>query len=133
MDDDSYRWVGRYRKEGSNSRSRSDRWSWGESNPKSSNRITTPDPEPVDGKDDPDPKDEDASAEQGESGGRVGLLVSSNCEYLIQEFLSYKGEHVGTTQATDHALDALRYGCQGVAGGKSGDGRTRIYSDIGGW
>jgi hypothetical protein len=41
--------------------------------------------------------------------GRPGLLVADRCEALIQEFLSYKEDHVGTSAATDHALDALRY------------------------
>lgn len=41
--------------------------------------------------------------------GRPGLLVADRCEALIQEFLSYKKDHVGTSSATDHALDALRY------------------------
>lgn len=41
--------------------------------------------------------------------GRPGLLVTERCSDLIQEFLSYKEEHVGKAAATDHALDALRY------------------------
>ncbi|UIP00345.1 hypothetical protein Hbl1158_02950 [Halobaculum sp. CBA1158] len=41
--------------------------------------------------------------------GRPGLLVAERCGDLIQEFLSYKEEHVGKAAATDHALDALRY------------------------
>lgn len=41
--------------------------------------------------------------------GRPGLLVADRCTDLIQEFLSYKEEHVGKAAATDHALDALRY------------------------
>lgn len=45
----------------------------------------------------------------------VGLLVSDSCEHLVREFLSYKEEHVGTTQATDHCLDSLRYACMGVS------------------
>jgi hypothetical protein len=44
---------------------------------------------------------------------RPGLLVSDNCEHLIQEFLGYKEEHVGTTQADDHCLDCARYACMG--------------------
>ena len=40
---------------------------------------------------------------------RPGLLVSDRCEYLIQEFLGYKEDHVGTSQATDHCADSLRY------------------------
>jgi len=35
--------------------------------------------------------------------------VTDRCSDLIQEFLSYKEEHVGKAAATDHALDALRY------------------------
>jgi len=41
--------------------------------------------------------------------GRPGLLVTERCVDLIQEFLSYKEEHVGKNGAKDHALDALRY------------------------
>lgn len=40
---------------------------------------------------------------------RPGLLVADECSALIKEFLSYKEDHVGTTKAEDHALDALRY------------------------
>jgi hypothetical protein len=41
--------------------------------------------------------------------GRPGVLVTDRCGELIQEFLSYKEDHVGTPKAQDHALDALRY------------------------
>ena len=51
---------------------------------------------------------------------RVGLLVSDRCRHLIREFLGYKEDHVGTAQATDHALDALRYAVMGVGGRGSG-------------
>jgi hypothetical protein len=44
-----------------------------------------------------------------DSEGRPGLLVADRCGDLVQEFLSYKEEHVGKAAATDHALDALRY------------------------
>ena len=44
---------------------------------------------------------------------RPGLLVSDNCEHLIQEFLGYKEEHVGTSQAVDYCLDSCRYLCMG--------------------
>ena len=40
---------------------------------------------------------------------RAGLLVSDRCENLIREFLGYKEEEVGTSAATDHCLDSLRY------------------------
>jgi len=40
---------------------------------------------------------------------RPGVLVAERCTHLIQEFLSYKEEHVGKAVAEDHALDALRY------------------------
>lgn len=46
--------------------------------------------------------------------GRVGLLVSSQCQRTIREFLGYKEEHVGTSQATDHCLDSLRYAIMGT-------------------
>jgi hypothetical protein len=45
------------------------------------------------------------------------LLVSERCQNLIREFLSYKEEHVGTSQAVDHCCDSLRYACMGVSGG----------------
>lgn len=41
--------------------------------------------------------------------GKPGLLVSNDCTELVQEFMSYKEEHVGKSMAQDHALDALRY------------------------
>ncbi len=41
--------------------------------------------------------------------GRPGLVVTERCTDLIQEFLSYKEEHVGKNGAKEHALDALRY------------------------
>jgi hypothetical protein len=44
-----------------------------------------------------------------DSSDRVGLLVSDRCQHTIREFLGYKKEHVGTSQATDHCLDGLRY------------------------
>lgn len=40
---------------------------------------------------------------------RPGLLVTEDCTKLIQEFQSYKEDHVGKSSAPDHALDALRY------------------------
>lgn len=56
----------------------------------------------------------------GDVEGRVGVLVAAECESLVREFLGYKEEHVGTSAATDHALDALRYACMGVnRGGRS--------------
>lgn len=41
--------------------------------------------------------------------GRPGLLVSDRCTELIQEFFSYKEEHVGKNDAPDHCLDGTRY------------------------
>lgn len=53
-----------------------------------------------------------------------GLLISDRCEHLIREFLGYKEEHVGTTQAVDHGLDGLRYAVHSdTAGG--GDGAAQ--------
>jgi hypothetical protein len=49
------------------------------------------------------------SRADGSTDGQAGLLVSESCENLIREFLGYKEEHVGTSAAVDHALDALRY------------------------
>jgi hypothetical protein len=48
-----------------------------------------------------------------DSDDRPGLLVSAGCEHLIREFLGYKEEHVGTSQAEDHCLDSLRYAVMG--------------------
>lgn len=47
--------------------------------------------------------------------GKPGLLISDRCTNLIAEFRQYKEEHVGTSQATDDALDSLRYLCMGAA------------------
>jgi len=44
-----------------------------------------------------------------DSNGRVGLLVSNACQHTVREFVGYKEEHVGTSQATDHCLDSVRY------------------------
>jgi hypothetical protein len=41
--------------------------------------------------------------------GRPGLLVCGRCSALIQEFLSYEEDDVGSSGVDDHALDALRY------------------------
>jgi hypothetical protein len=46
---------------------------------------------------------------QRDDNGRVGLLVSDACDHTVREFLGYKEDHVGTSQATDHCLDSLRY------------------------
>lgn len=46
-------------------------------------------------------------------GDRPGLLVSTECENLIREFVGYKEEQVGSSSATDHALDATRYAVMG--------------------
>jgi hypothetical protein len=40
---------------------------------------------------------------------RVGLLVSDRCQHAIREFLGYKEDHVGTSQAEDHICDSIRY------------------------
>lgn len=41
--------------------------------------------------------------------GKPGLLVSRQCDDLIQEIMSYKEEHVGKQDAPDDGCDALRY------------------------
>jgi hypothetical protein len=71
-----------------------------------SSRTTSRDDEEEDEHED-EPEDEGTNERDTEP--RVGLLVSDNCQHLIREFLGYKEDHVGTSQATDHALDALRY------------------------
>jgi len=67
--------------------------------------------------------DDDSSTDtdEGDHAPRVGLLVSDRCEHLIREFLGYKEEHVGMSQATDHCLDALRYLVMGV-------GKADVYN-----
>jgi hypothetical protein len=67
---------------------------------------------------DGDEGDADPDGVAGEGAGRVGLLVSERCEQTVREFLGYKEEHVGTSQAVDHCLDSLRYAVMGVAGVK---------------
>ena len=63
-----------------------------------------------------DDGDADPDDTGGAAGGRVGLLVSARCEQTVREFLGYKEEHVGTSQAVDDCLDSLRYAVMGVAG-----------------
>ena len=58
--------------------------------------------------------------------GHPGLLVSERCENLIQEFLGYKEEQVGTSAATDHALDATRYALMGEASGGGGAASSMV-------
>jgi len=65
-----------------------------------------------------DDEQEDSSADTDDDAdkpARVGLLVSSRCQQTIREFLGYKEEHVGTSQETDHCLDALRYSIMGTS------------------
>ncbi len=38
----------------------------------------------------------------------VGLLVSDGCRNTVREFLSYKQDHVGTSQTEDHICDSVR-------------------------
>ena len=65
--------------------------------------------------------------------GAPGLLVSEDCTPLIQEFLSYQEEHVGKSQAEDHAADAARYAIltERKQSGQSGGG-GRVF-DIDPW
>lgn len=62
---------------------------------------------------------------------RVGLLVSDRCQQTIREFLGYKEEYVGKSQAIDHCLDSLRYLCMGVASSDYGAGSRSQPDDIG--
>ena len=64
--------------------------------------------------------------------GGPGLLITDDCTNIIQEFLSYKEDDVGTSRAQDHALDALRYGIMGdryveTGGARSGYGGSLSY------
>jgi hypothetical protein len=70
------------------------------------------DPVGEDAGDDPENGDTD-----GELDPRVGLLVSDRCQHLIRELLGYKQDHVGTSQATDHCADSLRYAIMGMGEG----------------
>jgi hypothetical protein len=56
---------------------------------------------------------------------RYGLLVSTECENLISELLSYTEDDVGAKDADDHAVDSLRYAIytdslRGSSSGSSG-------------
>lgn len=65
-----------------------------------------------------------------DSEDRPGILVSDQCRNLIREFLGYKQEQVGKSQAVDHCLDCLRYLCMGDQsddGGSGGFMITRHY------
>jgi hypothetical protein len=63
--------------------------------------------------------------------GVPGLLVSSECENLIKEIVSYTEDDVGGSDVDDHALDALRYAIYthslrstGSSSGSSGGSRV---------
>ncbi|WP_254535223.1 hypothetical protein [Halomarina litorea] len=62
-----------------------------------------------------------------DSEDRPGLLVSERCGELINEFHSYKEDHVGKAKATDHGLDSARYAVMGHVGPTDG------YSGTGTW
>lgn len=62
-----------------------------------------------------------------ESLGEPGLLVAEECIELIHEMQSYKEEDVGTSRATDHAVDSLRYL---IMGDRYGDS-LRDLDDLG--
>lgn len=65
-----------------------------------------------------DEEDEDNDIEP-----RVGLLVADRCRRTVREFLGYKEDHVGTSQAEDHCLDSLRYVIMGVTSDGTTSGR----------
>lgn len=44
-----------------------------------------------------------------DEGDRPGILISDECTNLIHELQSYQRSAVGTSGATDHAVDCLRY------------------------
>jgi hypothetical protein len=68
---------------------------------------------------------EQAEREREQQADRVGLLVSERCQHLIRELLSYKHEHVGTSQAVDHCVDSLRY-CVHTATSPDTDSRPTV-------
>lgn len=57
-----------------------------------------------------------------------GIIISEECENLIEELLNYQQDDVGGTNVSDHACDALRYLCMGV----SDDGQDIPMVTIGG-
>jgi len=60
--------------------------------------------------------------------GRPGLVVSEDLTELIQEFQSYKEEHVGSSQdVPDHVLDASRYALFSHTPADHGDGTGVSY------
>ena len=58
--------------------------------------------------------------------GRPGLLVSENCTEAIQEFMSYKEEHVGKSVAEDHVMDCIRYLIMGDTYNTSSDKQRTV-------
>jgi len=53
---------------------------------------------------------------------RPGLLISDQCTELVQEFQSYKEEHVGkSADVPDHCLDASRYALFSHTPGRTDD------------
>lgn len=63
---------------------------------------------------------------------RPGLLVSDRCAEFVQEFQSYKEEHVGKSgDVPDHALDASRYALfTHTPGSTGGDGDSSGVSYV---
>jgi hypothetical protein len=45
---------------------------------------------------------------------RPGLLIHERCVNTIRELQDYKEDEVGSSGATDHAADSLRYVVMGV-------------------
>jgi len=88
-----------------------------------SGRTTSTD----DGEDEVEDEPEAEGTNERDTEPRVGLLVSDNCQHLIREFLGYKEDHVGTSQATDHALDALRYAVFTHGDGKNNSKPSPVF------
>jgi hypothetical protein len=60
-----------------------------------------------------------------DNSGRPGILISDRCTEAVQEFLSYKTEHVGKSVAEDHFLDSFRYLIMGDNYSQTTHQRTR--------
>lgn len=61
--------------------------------------------------------------------GRPGLLISESCIEAIQEFMSYKEEHVGKSVAVDHFLDSFRYLVMGDSYGDEDEDESYLITN----
>jgi len=59
-----------------------------------------------------------------------GVFVAEECENTVDEFVTYQKEDIGGTNVSDHAMDVVRYMCQGVENQSSGEVK-RVKSPFG--